>query len=287
MKKQNKTNKTTFFIALLIFFLLFFRIIIFLIAQYKSSIWNGETNLAIAMRADGDYFVLLNNFQKKLYVISVPQNTVVNYQNSQEYTLNAIWELGKIDKNQNSLYLKAMQSLFGYPVHVIYENENINLNNFDIRMSDIFFGKTNLSIFDYIKIKSKTYKIVKRSLLAYVKPKTYKIRDEPRLLFDEAQLDNDLSNLYEDINLSNLGYRVQIQVLDNEQAQEESISRLVNNVGWKVADIKYIAGTKNQTQCVLKIKSKFEEMIKNIFECQVIYQNKSLYDLVIVAGKEL
>lgn len=241
----------------------------------------------MAFRAEGDYFVLLNNFQKKLYVIRIPRSTAINYQNSHDYTLDAIWQLGKIDKNKKSSYMRAMQSLFGYPIRVLYENEKINLDSFDIKMTDIFAGRTNLNIFDYFLIKSKRYKVIKQSLSDHVRPRIFKIKDETRLQFSEKQIDNELKNIFEDVELSNLGYRVQIKVLSAGETQKDEISRIIDNIGWKLANVEYVDRGTNKNQCILKTSNNSEELIKNMFECSIIVQDKSLYDLVIVVGQKL
>ncbi len=282
--KKKNLKKTTGILLTVIFFLLSLRSVFYLISQYQSSIWDGKLNLAIAFKGKDYLFVYLNKYQKKMYVVRVPKNTLVRYRdNTSLYMLNSLYELGGIEKQQKSVFMESFRELFGYPVQGFYQNDRIGLENFDIKLRDIMTAKSNLSLFDYFKIKMNDQEIIKIDLGKEITNHHDSLKQEVRIFFDRTDIDKYFNSKFEDIDTANLKYEIQIKTLINSR-KLETIKRIINNFGWKVSDVDILSGTsnlKNEDLCVAKNLNNMNQAIQKTFSCKIEIDPRIYYDLII------
>lgn len=283
-KNKNKSSKTIGCIAFIIILLLSLRVIFWTFKEYKNSVWDGRTNLAVAFRGK-DYLLAFGNKNKStLYVIKIPENSLFHYKSGgSEYCLNSIWRLEKMAKNGKPDLRPSFQDFFGVPVAAQYENEKMGFDDFDVKLIDIIFGKTNLTIFDYINIKKLLPNIEKINLSGKIIPKKKLIKEEENLKFDPDDIDRLFKDVFNDLFLADFKYNFKIVGVPARQSAVDTARRMTANIGWKVSDIEMKDSDKiqNINSCVMRKPGELDEYIAKIFDCRMMYDENIRYSVTV------
>lgn len=257
MRKKHNNSATVRIIILLILAVLSFKIIAYFVEEYKNSVWKESTNLTIAVLGKDKLFVVFNTLSGKTYVIKIPGKTLMDKGPfASAYSLDAVIKLGEIDKKKKEYFKESLSRFFGAPVNAFYENSEMTLNGFDIKFTDVFFKKTDLSVFDYFKIKGKSFSVVKTALNNFF----------PDEIFQDKFLSD--TPLY-------------FKIFYNNSSNLEYYKQIIENIGWKLSDFEREDFENTKNQCIFKNKHDFDDVIEEYFSCQKRYSSSINYDVVV------
>ncbi len=285
MRKNKKTTyKTIGCVAFIIILLLSLRIIYWFFGQWQNSLWNGRTNLAIAFKGKNYLLIYINKYQRKTYVIKIPTNALFQYKSGGgEYTLDGIWRLEKMGNNKKPDLRFSFQNFFAVPIVGQYENEKMGFDDFDIKLKDVLFEKTNLTVFDYFNLKKFSSHIERFNLSDRIVPEKKIIKDEKNLIFKPEDIDEVLRDIFNDLLLSNSKYNFKILANNQRQSEINAYRRLINNIGWKVSDIEIddLGSRKNVNKCIVQENSEYDEFLRKSFSCGVSKNPASRYSVTL------
>lgn len=289
---QNKSGKKS---RLLLFSLsltlLLLAILFFLI---KTSIWNGKEKFTLAV--NGGETVLISIFDPRrgsITKILIPNSVqIVAAGGLGTWKLGSVWQLGQNEKRGGDLLAKTVTKNFAFPV---YAWGDAGASGFsDGRISKVLSAiigkyKTNLKIGDRIKLGIFSLKV------GQTKRITINLADISESLREQTFLDGSkgyilrggipdrITALFTDEAYSNKNYKAQIVLKTVNQKSAESVSRVVEVMGVKVAsvikedpeDINCIVTGKNRSlvksiALVLGCDKKEEKEAQDSFDIEVI-----------------
>jgi hypothetical protein len=285
-RKRRKIQRTVRLIVLIIVLILSIRVISFSMSQYSSSLWGPKSNLLIMVEGKDQMLAVVSSAQGKIFIIKINDNTVMDKGPfDAKYNLSSIIRLGEIDQKKEEYIEKALSNFFGVKIDGYLINSNLNFNNFDIKLSDVIIGKTNLTVFDYLKIKSESFGLEKIDLEKEVKNTISKENNDQLLTYKNQDLDEYFSQIFRDKYLSNLKFYVKIRNTNQDSNNITYYQRLVENVGWKLSDVEKADQSKiiNKINCrIKKLAVKDNQTISKMFNCDPEVNSTINYDLELI-----
>lgn len=261
MRHKTKTKRNLAVIIMLVAILgiLMARGVHFFILQFQNSVWDGKTNLLIVVNSEKPFLACVNVFKKTIYLIEFPESAFLKYDfNSGQYDLKGILKIGRIDRQENEYLIKAASFYFGYPVVSYIQKADLTVGNFDIGFLDIFRERTNLTVFDYLKLKTASFALQR---IDGARPQEY----------------------FQDLAIAKLRFDVKLQGSPEQEEKLKFYKQEIITFGWRLADVEMIERKKLKTQkCLFKNKSEFDGVISRYFDCQRVYDRNAPYDLVIM-----
>lgn len=203
--------------------------------------------------------VVFSSLSKKTYVIKIPEKA----------------------------YVPSVERFFGIKVDGYYKNENLSFQNFDIKLSDVIFDKSDLTLFDYLKIKSGGYKTDKIDLEKQVKSHPLFIKNKEYEAYSGADLDAFFGDIFKDEILSRSASYFKINYSGLSSKDDlKFYERLIPNVGWKLSDEEQEDLTNKKNICFVKNKKTANSFFKKVFNCEIKEDSSVNYDVVLTLGNE-
>lgn len=264
--KRNKKNKISVLIVIfLILLLLSLRAVFYLASESRKARFSEKSNLVIAVLGKENLLVDVNRFSQKTFIIKIPKN------------INQM-----IDERNPDYFKKSVSNFFAVPVNAFYKNSSATAENFDIKLKDVLAKKTDMTIFDYLVFKKTGYK-TEIIDLAEVKHTTRFFKGESQLVFNYVDLDQKLSEFFQDEYLSDKTLLFQ---LVGKRSRHESLifnERLISNLGFKLADVEIDdeKGINAKNICFVKKSLDTFLFLKNIFGCEIKLDSSISYDVVL------
>jgi hypothetical protein len=283
-RKKSHIEKTVRVIVFLIIILLTFKIIVFVRGQYFESKWISQSNFAVAISGSDNLLAIWSLPQKSVTLIKISDDTMMkNGPFEGKYSLLAIKKLGEIDQKQKKYFIDALERFFGIRISAFLSNSKLSFNNFDLKLTDVLNEKTDLTIFDYFKIKSQPYVFKKINLHEDVLFSNSKINGESTIIFENKDLDQALRSIFRDQYFSDKMFFVKIEYQNENRLKLEYYKRLVENIGWKLSDVEYAPENtvKKKNQCLIRSEIKQIKFIDQLLDCQMRVDDSINYDLEI------
>jgi hypothetical protein len=254
-KKTNHIKKTVRFILFLIILILSIKVVSLSFESYRSSIWqNQKSNLFLDIKGKDHLLAEINSSQKTIFVIKIGADSIPNSPNE----------------------------LFGVKCDGYVENPNLTLSAFDIKLGDVVNRKTDISIFDYLKIKLLNLRFEKIDLSKEVKNEISHINSQTIRRYSSNDIDKYFNKIFPDQYLAGLKFYVKIDYSGKDTSKFEYYKRLVENIGWKLSDYSENESRDNkQNVCLVKKENKNSNLIMKIFDCQLKVSPSIDYDLEI------
>lgn len=284
--KSRPSAQTVLAIVFLIICLLGYRGVRFLFLEKTQSLWNGENNLALAVIGKENFLFYFNQGQNRAIAVRIPKETLFLLGEG-EYPLDSILRFEQYTQKRNfGAIAQLFSRYFALPIKGVIVDPNLSSYDFDLRLSTLFWKKTNLSFFDYLALKSRDYQL-KGLNLREIDGEfgIINVRSEKSFRFDKEKIDSALRSYYLDPILRESNFHTKLVFPGPSSENSTYWSRLIANLGWKLADVEFSQPTEPANMCFLKEESPLEKFLENAFDCGISYDSHQNYSLILRVAK--